>query len=92
MADDLFPHDDLRAEALEAREDTTHKVPNNLDGALCVILCDHFLKGSLDKAAALLDDGGTDQVTGSAQWHKNSLTVMAIKIKIHAPAKAIDAE
>ncbi len=39
------------ADALEARANADDKDPKDLDGALCVDLCEHFLKGAQGKSA-----------------------------------------
>ena len=40
------------AEALEARESARDREPADLDGALCVALCDHFIRGGRGERAA----------------------------------------
>jgi len=39
------------AEAIEAREGAAEKDPESVDGALCVDLCEHYLKGARGEAA-----------------------------------------
>jgi len=50
------------AEALETREKAADKDPKELDGALCVDLCEHFLKGARGESALRYLDAALDHL------------------------------
>ena len=50
------------AEALEARAGAADKDPKDLDGALCVDLCEHFLKGAQGEKALRYLDAALDHL------------------------------
>jgi tetratricopeptide (TPR) repeat protein len=53
------------AEALEARADAAKEDPAELDGSLCVDLCDHFLRGARGESALRYLAAAQDHLTSS---------------------------